>query len=295
MQQNARMRLGSRSFFVRLGFLCSLAAMIGCDRAIVSGKVVTYDGEALPGVIVSVEDEPGLEALSNAVGAYRLIAPAGLHALRYSKSGYAPAASSVEAAPGATVTLDDVMMWRLPRSKGVYLYEEGQFVSTTHAEPRTFLLEGDSADYAIRGVIETRTENEEPLILCYHMPRYEARLTRLRVSTAQLREGQDYTFDVFARGGTIPVRLMPVDQPEGVLMRVAFDEPLEEGAYALHWGAMIGETVLEPRAYLFEIGGPAETVEELAGDTRDEVDAVENPEAPEDVPDAEAASEETEN
>lgn len=240
----------------RLVLCVSLAALAGCDRAVVSGRVVTVENEALPGVVVSVEDVPGLEALTNTRGKYTLITPKGLHALRYAKSGYAPAVSSVEALPQSTVELDDVAMWRLPPGKGVYLYEGGRYDAATLGEPRPFLLDGETVDFAIRVAIETRTENLDPLIVCYHMPRYEARLTRLRTATAQLKEGQDYTFDVWARGGSIPVRLVPVDEPEGLLMKVVVDEPVEEGAYALHWGAMVGDTVLEPRAYLFEIVPP---------------------------------------
>lgn len=274
--------------FLRVVVLGSLAVFAGCDRAIVSGQVYTVDGEALPGVVVSVEDEPGLEALTNTRGEYRLIPPVGPHALRFSKSGYAPAASTVEVVPRARIELEDVQMWRLPRGKGVYLYEQARFIPATLAEPRTFLLDGETVDYGIRGKIEAQSDSGDPLILCYHMPRYEARLTRLRTASAQLKEGQDYSFEVYARGGSIPVRLMPVDEPEGMLMKVVVDEPIEEGAYALHWGALIGETILEPRVYLFRIGD-AEELEEPA-----EAAETEESEAGEDAPDAEAPNE-TEN
>lgn len=281
------------SYLCSAALLIGLAVLTGCDRAIVSGRVLTIDGETLPGVVVTVEDEPGLDALTNSLGEYRLIPPVGPHALRYTKSGYAPAVSAVDVAPRAAIAMDDVIMWRLPRSKGVYLYEDGRFISATHAEPRTFLLEGETADYAIRGQVGVRTENTEPLILCYHMPRYEARLTRLRVATAQLKEGQDYTFEVFARGGSTPVRLMPVDQPEGMLMQVVVDEPFEEGVYALHWGALVGDTILEARAYLFEIGDASETVDEPDHSAVVEDGETETGDVG-DVPDAEA-SDETEN
>lgn len=243
--------------FSRLLFAAVLiAALSGCDRTILTGRVTNAMGERLPGVAVRTTDD-GQEALSDARGHYSLRRPPGPCELRFSKSGYAPAEVSVQVGSERN-RAPEIAMWALPRNKGVYLYEEGIFRETSYAEPRAYLLEGAGAQQALRRPSAIASANPDAFIICYHMPRYEARLARLEEAKAALRTGQEYALTVLTGAGAAPVSLEPLDQPEAMLLRVRFDDPLEPGLYGLHWGALDGETALDSRVYLFEIIAAAE-------------------------------------
>lgn len=235
---------------------CSCLAVIlmlsACYRSGVSGVVRNTQGEALPGVVVQVPDEER-QALTDARGHYRIKPSSSGSALDFSKTGYAPARLKVDPDTRRQATHGDIQMWRLPESAGVYLFGGHRYEQMSWVIPRQFFMSDGTVAYGTRSEAAAETHTSEPTILCYHTPRYDARLSRLIRATPMQSGPKAAAFDIWTAGGTIDADLVPVDQPQGMLRRLRIDRPLEPGTYAVHWGALEGYTTLDNRIFMFQI------------------------------------------
>lgn len=233
--------------------LVLIVCCAGCHRGAVSGTVRNVRGEALGGVVVQVAGG-GRQVTTDARGHYRIAPSPRDVALEFSKTGYAPAQLLLDGlSPSERKRGGDVSMWPLPESAGVYLLEDHRYFPASWAIPGQFFISGGTVAYGTRSEATLSVHAREPLILCYHTPRYDARLTRLIRAEPMQSDGKSVAPEIWTAGGSIDADLVPVDSPQGMLMRLRIDHPLEPGVYAIHWGALEGYTTLENRMFMFEI------------------------------------------
>lgn len=236
----------------RYSCLAIIIMLPACYRTGVSGVVGNIQGEALPGVVVQVSDEEG-QATTDARGHYRIRPSSSDATLDFSKTGYAPARIRLDPDTRRQATHGDVQMWRLPESAGVYLFDDRRYKQMSWVIPRQFFMSDGTVAYGTRSEPDAETHTSEPMILCYHTPRYDARLSRLVRAKPMQPAAKAAAFDIWTAGGTIDADLVPVDQPQGMLRRLRIDRPLEPGAYAVHWGALEGYITLENRIFMFQV------------------------------------------
>lgn len=238
---------------------CALAPflLVACDQAVIEGLVTDASGEPLPGVVVQVAPS-GQQDLSDARGRYHVRASAGDLVLSYSKSGYAQAELSLAAVPAKRVHAGDVALWRLPLNPGVYIVRNYQYERADWLVPKQYYLKEGSVVHGIERPPNAFTTSPMPFIVCYHTPRYDARISRMVQAQATRPATKSATFDVWVPAGTLSVVLEPVDRPQEHLLRIDLDRPLEPGIYAVHWGALEGYTTLDNRVFLFEVLEPSE-------------------------------------
>jgi hypothetical protein len=94
-----------------------------------------------------------------------------------------------------------------------------------------------------------------PAVLCYLMPDARARLHRLEEATATtMAGGVPMEQSIWLPEKAYPVSLQTIDEREGLLQQLRVLVPLEEGIYAVHWGALEGEFGIERRMFLFAVG-----------------------------------------
>ena len=237
-----------------LAGLAAAAALClgGCSRAVVEGKVVDVRGEALPGVAVRIEDTDFM-GLSNALGEYRIRYRPGSFLLKLNKTGYTPGEIAFDIPEARRVEASTAELWPVPSTQGVYLFENYRYRETTRVEPREFFLaEGDLA-YGTEQRPRVSTSDATPLLISYRLPRYDARLSRLRQSDAKRAAGQKEIITVWIDAGTIRPKQSPIDAAKGLLQSLQLPAPLEPGMYAVHWGALEGYTALERRIFLFQV------------------------------------------
>ena len=213
-----------------------LALLTGCNRSVISGTVVNIKGETLPGVAVHVEGTH-YQALTDGLGQYRLPYVPGDVVLHFMKTGYTPGTLEVSADSARVITAETVSLWELPLDKGVYLYEDYRYRETTKITPEQFLSKDKHAVYATRRWPELETTAAEPVILCYKMPDWDVRLCRMDLTEryVPLPGGGLEEAQILASTKELPVRLLPIDQPEGLLRQMELPGPLEPGTYAVHW------------------------------------------------------------
>lgn len=274
-----------------------LAFLAACNRSLISGTVANIKGEALPGVAVQVEGTH-YQALTDGLGQYRLPYVPGAVVLQFMKTGYTPGTLVVPAGPVRSITAETVSLWELPLDKGVYLYEDFRYREATKIVPESFLSKDKHAAYATRRWPDLDTTDTEPLVLCYKMPDWDVRLCRMDLTEryVQLPGGGLEEAQVLAPTRELPVQLVPIDQPEGLLRQVELPGPLEPGTYAVHWGALDGEVDKDPRIFAFSVvdftlalppkeEAARQKAEEALEDSEPEPSAPSSGESDEDIPD----------
>jgi hypothetical protein len=250
------------------------AGLAGCNRAElvggaeVQGSVVDIRGEPIPGVVVSIS-EPLTQCLTNGLGEYSIRTEPGQVVLRFMKTGYTSGTMVIEDADAGTVMARPLSLWRLPQTTGLFLFEDFNYRRVAAMKPRPYLESKDRAIYGLgklTDVIETKTA--QPLLLCYKMPSYDAKLCRLTSTKAATPESPAIKNDVWVPGESVPLAMAPVDEPQRLLWEVRLVEPLEPGLYALHWGALEGFTTTDERVFVFAVAqasGESSIPEEMAG------------------------------
>ncbi len=233
--------------------LVFIACATGCQRGTVNGTVRNVRGETLGGVVVQVPDG-SRQVTTDARGNYRIVPSSRDVSIEFSKTGYAPAQLRLDAlSSGEGATAGDISMWQLPESAGVYILQDHRYLETSWAIPSQFFISGGTVVYGTRSEPSLSVQSREPLILCYHTPRYDARLSRLIRAEPIQSAGETNVPEIWTAGGSIDADLVPLDSPQGMLKRLRIDHPLEPGVYAVHWGALEGYTTLENRTFMFEI------------------------------------------
>ena len=243
----------------------AMIALAACERAIVEGRALNPQGEALPGVIVRLSDT-GRQDLTEARGRYRLTADGSRSTVRLllSKSGYAPTQLEVELRGRMLISAPDAVLWPLPLNPGVYTMDGRKYIPADWVLPRQYYLEDGSSAFGaeLPETLRAHADGQALSIVCFRTPRYNARLSRLASANATIPGGGSEPIEVWVESGTVGAGLRPIDQPEAHLLSVMVDRALEPGIYAVHWGAMEGYTTLDNRVYVFEVVAPPEPTEE---------------------------------
>lgn len=251
----------------RLPLAALMAVLAGCNQASLRGTVLDVTGDALPGVAIHVEGFE-FEALTNALGEYRIRCAPGKARFTFSKTGYAPRRLEKEMPDALAVVAPPIRLWPLPPSAGVYLYDGHRYRATTWVEPKRFFMAEGSMAYGTQRSPEGGTPRKELLIVCYKTPRYDARISRLHEALAKRGAAESHVFPIWTEGGTVRADLVPIDSAEGMLLELQLDQSLAPGTYAVHWGALDGYKTLEKRIFMFEI---TESIDESGGPGASEV------------------------
>ncbi|MCC6143340.1 MAG: carboxypeptidase-like regulatory domain-containing protein [Candidatus Hydrogenedentes bacterium] len=236
---------------------CTLGlALAGCEPAVfVRGTIVDIVGETLPGVAVTVRGS-GLQDVTDIHGIYELRMPPGAADLDLTKTGYAPGMLSVEAPQHGALELPETLLWPLPESQGVYLFENFRYQPLTRIEPKRYLTVEKEADlFGTRKDATVFTRQNRHIIIAYKMFPYDIQMHRLQ--KAEAIEPQDqragYTWQIWAPVDKLQVIPIPVDEPEHLLLELQLQAPLDPGTYAVSWGALEGHTSTDPRIFLFTL------------------------------------------
>ena len=244
----------------------------GCNATVIEGKVLDIKGEALPGVTVSVQGA-ATQALTNALGAYKLRVAPGHWMLFFHKSGYTPGRFEIDAEAPGIIEARPVTLWCLPPGNGVFLYEEYRYRATRAIERETFLAQDGRMLY---GTVKfdpehpdsAATNNATPILLCYNMPRSGVCLHRLERTDVVLEDARNGTsVKIWTPVESFPVSLISIDEPEGLLQQVQLDTNLQPGVYAVNWGAFDTSAGADPRIYLFSVRTPQDKGLEKTRDT----------------------------
>lgn len=229
----------------------------GCSRSAIEGTVVDVQGEALPGVAVGVAGADN-QVLTDGCGHYVLpFDPGELH-LEFLKAGYTPGRLDVAVSETRRVDAATVVLWRLPLSQGVYLFEDHAYRQIGAAEPKRYRKGGNALLFGAQKTPEVDTIDPTPLILAYKMPHYDVAFCHMEQVEVSLPESIDdsYTVAVWVRGESLSVTLDPIDEPDATLVEIALSRPLEPGVYGVHWGALDGHSTTDPRVFLFRVVEP---------------------------------------
>lgn len=269
-----RIHLRMRTFFAIVGAL----VLAGCDSAVISGTVIDARGQALPGVAVRVDDTP-YETLTNGRGEYRLrYIPQESVRLRFAKTGFTSFTLEQPAEYATKIEAPKVRLAQLPESPGVFLYENYEYIRTTFETAQTLKLKSDQT--IVMGTVRkdlVETLKRAPAIGIYRgyqIPAYGIRLNKLVSTEVMPPEGLSGEEGIVAwtRGPEVPIDVRPVDgsnREQAQLLQIFFQQELDYGAYAVHWGALDGVTTTnEPRIFCFKV------VEELTpSETEQSVEA----------------------
>jgi len=285
------------------GFLlpgCNRAELFGGTE--VRGTVTDIQGEPIPGVVASVS-EPFKQCLTTGLGQYQLTVEPGRIELHFMKTGYTSGTLVIPEAEPGRVVARPVSLWRLPQTTGVFLFEDYQYRRTAPLKPKAYVGDDGHVVYGVgrlTGVVETQALR--PLLLCHKMPWYDAKLCRLRTTTAAAPETPALKEDVWVSEQALPLAMAPLDEPDRLLWEVRLMEQLEPGIYAIHWGALEGYTSTDSRIFAFAVAQksgesslPPGAGEELPAGPEEDAEAEEpktnehevDDEAPDDGSDAE--------
>ena len=246
------------------GLVLLLAAgMVACNRAQlvgdaeIRGSVVDIRGEPIPGVVVSLSD-PLTQCLTDGLGEYSLRTEPGRVVLHFMKTGYTSGTMEIEDTGSGTVLARPLSLWCLPQTSGLFLFEDFNYRRAAALKPRPYLDSKNQVIYGVgklTGTIETQAT--QPLLLCYKMPSYDAKLCSLAAIEAATPESPTLKEKVWVFGESVPLAMAPVDEPQRLLWEVRLMEPLKPGVYAIHWGALDGFTTTDERIFVFAVAQPS--------------------------------------
>lgn len=270
------------SAFRVVGILALCAAAAGCDPKVsLQGLVTNVEGEPLPGVSVKVEAAQAF-GVTNGNGLFgkrpnTVNVPPGKWDLVYIKSGFTTAQQQVDAAKTGVLQVPPVALWPLPAAKGVYILDGSHYRPLTRVTPDRHRSLAGSPVFGVKLAPELNVNEAPAYFISHKMANYDWRLSRLE-KVDVLRPGvevdtssgkalpEGVTDSIWAEGVRLPIDALPIDLPERLLWRISTPASMGPGVYALHWGALDGDTTTEESAYLFGIRAP-EAPEAVAPDT----------------------------
>jgi len=268
----------------------ALSALVGagCDpRVSLQGLVTNIDGEPLPGVSVKVEAAQAF-GVTNGNGIFgtrpnTVSVPPGSWELVYIKSGFTTAQVALEAGSPGLLEVPTVTLWPLPAAKGVYILDGDHYKPLTRVTPERYRNAGNQPIFGTKLAPELILDAAPAFFISHKMANYDWHLSRLETVDV-LRPGVDpatvtggetpegVTESIWAESVQLPIDPLPVDLPERLLWRIAPAASLGPGVYAVHWGALEGDTTTEESAYLIRIHDPAADGEAEEAEDGQEVD-----------------------
>jgi len=241
----------------------SLTAVIlvaaGCNECVVRGTVCDIQGEVIPGVAVTAGEDGG-QTITDALGRYRIGHSPGTFELQFRKTGYTSGCLRFDAMEAGKAEARTVSLWCLPRTSGVFLFDNYQYRPAFTTEPKSFkasdgrLLYGSLCWPGIE-----RTVNPEPVLVTFRVPNYDVKLSRLKSIEAAPMDMPANPQKVLVQDESLRVDAAPIDEPDERLWEIQLTQPLTPGLYAVHWGALDGYPNTDRRIFLFEIVDPAKS------------------------------------
>ncbi len=269
--------------------LLSTALLPACHVAVIEGTVVDIKGETLPGVAVQVD---GKEAtvITDIHGQYEVAYAPGAVTLSFMKTGYTPGQLELDVETYRPVEAATVSLWPVPQSSGVFLFEDSRYRDVMRLEPERWDTMSQGPVFGTERWADVETSSNAPLILCYRMPRNGLKLYQLDLAevTPKYEQATSDTIEIWAPVREIPVSPVPIDEVDGLLVRVGLPAPLAPGCYAVHWGALDGDnTYDEFRMFLFHVT-EYYPIQPITPETTEETQESQQPAQPtsEDIPDA---------
>lgn len=240
-------------------FIFAALLFVGCEpTATIKGTVMDIQGQHLPGVSVTVPDGPA--AATDALGNYSLSVPSGSLRLDFHKTGYTSGWAEITVSGTGTVKADDIQLWPLPESKGVYLFENFRYEPLDRVEPKRYVGNNGKNVFGVMRAPQARTENTNPLLVAHKLPAYDVHAHRLaKTQAAPPTAGSSGAQEtVWVAEDEVEILASPIDEPDHLLTDLRFAHPLAPGDYAVHWGALQGFTTTETRAFLLHVAAPNE-------------------------------------
>lgn len=253
--------LACAAFLARKLAPCGVALLAGCNPNVIEGSVADVQGNPLPGVAVQAQSG-GAQAITDALGQYRLPFLPGKVTLEFMKTGYTPGRLELTVGQWRRVQANAVALWPLPPSKGVYLFERFRYQAMGAAEPRPYRMGLRDAVHGAAKSPDVTTENPNPCMVCFKMPDYDLAFCKMRLADVSLPgfDSGGATEKVWIRAQPLPVLLEPIDQPDATLVELRLSRPLEPGVYGIHWGALDGYASTDSRVFLFRVAEPGKTL-----------------------------------
>lgn len=243
-----------------LSMLLAVLLFGGCEQtATIKGAALDIQGQRLPGVSVTVPNG-GPAASTDALGEYTLrVVPGSLH-LDFHKTGYTAGWLELDVSGTTIIQADNIQLWPLPESKGVYLFQDFRYAALDRAEPKRYLDKNNRNIFGMMRAPQAATPNTSPLLIAYKLPTYDVQAHRIEKMSASLptASASAPAETVWAPVEEIRVIASPIDEPDRQLIDLRFERPLSPGDYAIHWGALQGFTTNDPRAFLLHIAAPNE-------------------------------------
>ncbi|MCF6285161.1 MAG: carboxypeptidase-like regulatory domain-containing protein, partial [Candidatus Hydrogenedentes bacterium] len=233
------LRVRSGLSFVLLGAMSVVVS--GCAPEVaLYGLVTDTAGEALPGVSVKVKGSE-VFAVTNGNGMFgerpgRLTLSPGTCELRYIKTGFTTVEQVVSTGDGSSFEVPTVVLWPLPRARGIYDRRGGRYYAWTRVEPVRYLREDRSPVFGTRQLPELSVVGALGRIMAHKVSPYDWRMSRLekvQVLRDGARGGQNTFDEVWAESLRIPVQVMPVDELERQLWEIRPARALGPGIYAI--------------------------------------------------------------
>lgn len=235
------------------------AGLSSCRECVIRGTVVDFAGEALPGVAVGTADGDR-QALTNALGEYKLKCKTGTMELCFIKTGYTAGHLALDIAEPRSVTARPVVLWCLPPGAGIYLLEDYAYRKTFSMAPRPFASKSGGLVYGLNQLPELpETVAGRPQIISHKLPFHDVAVCRLDTTEASPLEAVDTTQEVWVEAEPLVVAVRPIDEPERALWEIQLSDDLAPGVYAVHWGALNGHESTDPRVFLFRVQNSAPT------------------------------------
>jgi hypothetical protein len=234
--------------------LLILGVLSGCDTSYVSGRVLDFSGQPLPGAAIAVDNQIAY-TITSAHGGYRVKASPNPHVVWFFKSGYTVGSLAITPQKFGITSATDVQLWRLPEATGVFVLENYQYLPLTMVEPRQYYTKERGIFNGILATPLFSTNNAHPRLIAYKKPFYDLSLRRLDPVKAFLNEKatQDTPQNVWQPVDSVAITHVPIDEHDNLLMEITFASDLPPGVYAVHWGILEGYSNTDSHAYLFEI------------------------------------------
>ncbi|NUM55482.1 MAG: carboxypeptidase-like regulatory domain-containing protein [Candidatus Hydrogenedentes bacterium] len=285
-----------RKWAQSVALVAAVLLLVGCDSAVIQGKVYDSRGEALPGVSVLTVDTP-YEALTNGRGEYavRFVPKREFH-IKFFKTGYTTGDLLIrDVLDARPVTATPISLISLPEGPGVYLSDERYTKYERAAPDKPVELRRVADESTVFGTHRQpyETLDRSPFIVVYRgftIPRYGIKMNRLEEAEVKRPDGISGKegLKAWVRSGEVPIDVSVVDVGQAQLLRISYAGELGLGAYAVQWGALDGDlTAEEPRIFCFRVVETLTPPPDLAKPATDDAapgDAPKTKPAPDDVP-----------
>ena len=226
---------------IRISIVCLLSAAtcrpaVGMSR--INGTTLDQDGNLLSGVRVTIDGFEG-ETITGQEGFYQIDCKPGEFQVRFEKPGYTWMAIRFDVPDEMLIPAPPVILRVLPPAPGVYVYWNGQFQKIEPNDALRHLRTQDPPDciYAPEARTGAVVRHRQPTIALFGVETLPKRVSVSRLSAGS--PGADpWGFSRLEE--RVRAKISRFNHEPNFAI-VEFEEPLDEGNYAVHWGDLDGE------------------------------------------------------